>query len=156
MRKKASRVSTRQLSLDTTLKETTRSKGFNQAVKSGHCLHSKQYSGFYWDWKLAAAPLLAALRARLLGFLGRLFSVMTEIVLFREQEVKIFQFKLGALVQCSKFFFKSSASFCFFGEIKSLTMLTTLTCRSAFNTFNCSKMSGVRLRWQYTRAQSVS
>ena len=113
MRKKASRVSTRQLSLDTTLKETTRSKGFNQTVKSGHCLHSKQYSGFYWDWKLAAA-LLAALRARLLGFLGRFFSVMTEIVLFREQEVKIFQFKLGALVQCSKFFFQELGILLFF------------------------------------------
>ena len=108
-------------------------------MKCGHCLHSQEKTGFYCEgFKVA---LLIAFRARLLGFFGRLFSVMTERSFsLRSKKSRFFSSSSG--LWCSALnFFRSSASFCFFGEIKSLTMLNTLTCKSASNTFNCSKMS---------------
>ena len=96
-----------------------------------------------------------AFRARLLGRLGRLLSVMASSSLSFLRIKSICFISISGLWCNALSFLRKSGSFCFFVEMKSSTMLNTLMFVEFSNSFKFSQMFGVRNRWQYTRARSL-
>ena len=97
------------------------------------------------------AAFFKALRACLLGRLGRLLAVIcARSVSFRRMMSKYLSSNSG--LWCIAFnSFKIFGSFCFLVEKKSVSIRKTgMLCL-----FRTSEMSGVRIRWQYTRARSL-
>ena len=93
-----------------------------------------------------------AFRARLLGRLGRLLSVMLLSSLsFRKRKSICFN-SISGLWCNALSFLRKSGFFCFLVEMKSSTILNTLMFVVFSISFRSSKMFGVRNRWQYTRS----
>ena len=96
-----------------------------------------------------------AFRARLLGRLGRLLSVMLLSSLsFRKRKSICFN-SISGLWCNALSCLRKSGSFCFLVEMKSSTILNTLMFVVFSISFKFSKMFEVRNRWQYTRARSL-